>query len=167
MNHNTRPNSLHPLRRWIPLAALLLALAPTQLHRALGTQASGGMYFKIAGLSFRSQDYLDGRLATGGSEWQTQHGGIERREYIGLPRIWFARALDLGGHPGPISACVQEDRGEGVQKRRSRYHHNPHPPRRNQLGSGRLGTAPALALAAQSSGGLPSAGGQIPLGLRT
>ena len=59
MNHNTRPNSLRPLRRWIPLAALLLAIAPTQLHAGAWTQAPGGMYFKIAGLSFRSQDYLD------------------------------------------------------------------------------------------------------------
>ena len=59
MNHNTRPNSLRPRRRWIPLAALLLAIAPTQLHAGAWTQAPGGMYFKIAGLSFRSQDYLD------------------------------------------------------------------------------------------------------------
>ena len=59
MNHNTHPNSPRPLRCWIPLAALLLAIAPTQLHAGAWTQASGGMYFKIAGLSFRSQDYLD------------------------------------------------------------------------------------------------------------
>ena len=59
MNYNTRPNSLRPLRRWIPLAALLLAAAPTQLHAGAWTQSPGGLYFKIAGLSFRSQDYLD------------------------------------------------------------------------------------------------------------
>ena len=59
MKHNTRSNSLRPLRRWIPLAAILLAIAPTQLHAGAWTQAPGGMYFKIAGLSFRSQDYLD------------------------------------------------------------------------------------------------------------
>ena len=59
MNYSTRPNSLRPLRRWIPLAALLLAIAPTQLRAGAWTQAPGGMYFKLAGLSFRSQDYLD------------------------------------------------------------------------------------------------------------
>ena len=59
MKHSTRPNSPRPLRHWIPLAALLLAIAPTQLHAGAWTQAPGGMYFKIAGLSFRSQDYLD------------------------------------------------------------------------------------------------------------
>ena len=69
MNHNIRPNSL----RWIPLAALLLAIAPTQLHAGAWTQAPGGMYFKIAGLSFRSQDYLD---ATG-----------ERRERVAKPSM--------------------------------------------------------------------------------
>ena len=58
MNHNTRPNSL-PLRRWIPLVAILLAAIPTQLHAGAWTQGLGGMYFKVAGLSFRSQDYLD------------------------------------------------------------------------------------------------------------
>ena len=59
MKHNTQSNSSRPLRRWIPLTALLLAIAPTQLHAGAWTQAPGGMYFKIAGLSFRSQDYLD------------------------------------------------------------------------------------------------------------
>ncbi|MCY3791314.1 MAG: hypothetical protein OXH63_21285 [Gemmatimonadetes bacterium] len=73
MNHNTRPNSLRPLRHWIPLAALLLAIAPTQLHAGAWTQAPGGMYFKIAGLSFRSQDYLD---AAG-----------ERRERVAKPSM--------------------------------------------------------------------------------
>ena len=55
----TRPNSLCPLRHWIPLAALLLATVPTQLHAGAWTQAPGGLYFKIAGLAFRSQEYLD------------------------------------------------------------------------------------------------------------
>ena len=73
MKHNTRPNSLHPLRRWIPLVAILLALAPTQLHAGAWTQSPGGMYFKIAGLSFRSQDYLD---AVG-----------DRRERVAKPNI--------------------------------------------------------------------------------
>ena len=73
MKHNTRPNSPRPLRRWIPLAALLLAIAPTQLHAGAWTQAPGGMYFKIAGLSFRSQDYLD---AVG-----------ERRERVAKPSM--------------------------------------------------------------------------------
>ena len=59
MKHNTRPNSSRPLRRWTPLAALLLAIAPTQLHAGAWTQAPGGMYFKLTGLSFHSQDYLD------------------------------------------------------------------------------------------------------------
>ena len=59
MNHSIRPNSLRPLRPWIPLAALLLAAIPTQLHAGAWTQAPSGLYFKIAGLSFRSQDYLD------------------------------------------------------------------------------------------------------------
>ena len=73
MNHNTRSNSLHPPRCWIPLAALLLAIAPTQLHAGAWTQATGGMYFKIAGLSFSSQDYLD---AVG-----------ERRERVAKPSV--------------------------------------------------------------------------------
>ena len=55
----TRPKSLPPLRHWIPLVALLLAAIPTQLHAGAWTQPLGGMYCKIAGLSFRSQDYLD------------------------------------------------------------------------------------------------------------
>ena len=73
MKHNTRPNSLHPLRHWIPLVAILLAIAPTQLHAGAWTQSPGGMYFKIAGLSFRSQDYLD---ATG-----------DRRERVAKPSM--------------------------------------------------------------------------------
>ena len=73
MNHNTRSNSPRPLRHWIPLATLLLAIAPSQLHAGAWTQASGGMYFKIAGLSFSSQDYLD---AAG-----------ERRERVEKPAI--------------------------------------------------------------------------------
>ncbi|MCY4605214.1 MAG: hypothetical protein OXE49_13365, partial [Gemmatimonadetes bacterium] len=73
MKHSTRPNLLRPLRRWIPLAALLLAIAPTQLHAGAWTQSPGGMYFKIAGLSFRSQDYLD---AAG-----------ERRERVAKPSM--------------------------------------------------------------------------------
>ena len=73
MKPNTRPNSPRPLRRWIPLTALLLAIAPTQLHAGAWTQAPGGMYFKIAGLSFRSQDYLD---ATG-----------DRRERVAKPSM--------------------------------------------------------------------------------
>ena len=73
MEHNTRPNSPRPLRHWIPLAALLLAIAPAQLHAGAWTQAPGGMYFKIAGLSFRSQDYLD---ATG-----------DRRERVAKPSM--------------------------------------------------------------------------------
>ena len=59
MNHIIRPNSLRPLRHWIPLVAILLAAASTQLHAGAWTQSPGGLYFKIAGLSFRSQDYLD------------------------------------------------------------------------------------------------------------
>ncbi len=59
MHSNTRPNSLRPRRPWIPLAAILLAIAPAQLHAGAWTLAPGGMYFKIAGLSFHSQDYLD------------------------------------------------------------------------------------------------------------
>ena len=59
MNHSIRPNSLRPLRHWIPLVAILLAAASTQLHAGAWTQSPGGLYFKIAGLSFRSQDYLD------------------------------------------------------------------------------------------------------------
>ena len=59
MKLSTRPNSLHLLRCWIPLVAILLAAIPTQLHAGAWTQASGGVYCKIAGLSFRSQDYLD------------------------------------------------------------------------------------------------------------
>ena len=59
MNHSIRPNSLRPLRPWIPLVAILLAAAPTQLHAGAWTQSPSGLYFKIAGLSFRSQDYLD------------------------------------------------------------------------------------------------------------
>ena len=73
MKHNTQPNSSRPLRRWLPLAAILLALAPTQVHAGAWTQAPGGMYCKIAGLSFRSQDYLD---ATG-----------ERRERVAKPSM--------------------------------------------------------------------------------
>ncbi len=57
MQHNARPNLLPS--RWIGLAALLLAIAPPQLHAGAWTQAPGGAYCKIAGLSFRSQDYLD------------------------------------------------------------------------------------------------------------
>ncbi len=59
MNYNTRPTRLRPLRHWLRLAAILLAMAPTQLHAGAWTQAPSGMYFKIAGLSFHSQDYLD------------------------------------------------------------------------------------------------------------
>ena len=59
MNHSIRPNSLRPLWRWIPLVAILLAAASTQLHAGAWTQSPGGLYCKIAGLSFRSQDYLD------------------------------------------------------------------------------------------------------------
>lgn len=59
MKPGTRPNSLCPRRRWCPLAALLLAALPTQLNAGAWTQAPGGLYYKIAGLSFRSQEYLD------------------------------------------------------------------------------------------------------------
>ena len=55
----TRPNSFRPLRRWLPLAAILLTAIPTQLHAGAWTQSPGGLYCKIAGLSFRSQKYLD------------------------------------------------------------------------------------------------------------
>ncbi len=55
----THSNSPGPLRPWLLLAAILLAIAPTQLRAGAWTQAAGGLYCKIAGLSFRSPDYLD------------------------------------------------------------------------------------------------------------
>ena len=55
---NIQPKSLRPLRCWIPLAALLTAI-PAPLHAGAWTQAPGGLYCKIAGLSFRSPEYLD------------------------------------------------------------------------------------------------------------
>ena len=85
MNHNTQSNSPRPLRRWIPLTALLLAIAPTQLHAGAWTQAPGGMYFKIAGLSFRSQDYLDAageRVTKGDTLSQTIEPGSSRTEIL-------------------------------------------------------------------------------------
>ena len=54
-----RPNCSHLLRRWTLLAALLLAAAPAQLIAGAWTQAPGGLYLKIAGLSFRSQQFLN------------------------------------------------------------------------------------------------------------
>ena len=43
----------------IPLAALLLAAAPGRLEAGAWTQAKGGFYSKLAGLSFSSRAYLD------------------------------------------------------------------------------------------------------------
>ena len=53
-----RPNPLL-LRRLIPLAALMLAAVPQNLGAGAWTQSPGGLYLKIAGLSFRSQEYFD------------------------------------------------------------------------------------------------------------
>ena len=50
-----RPSRLRP---WIPLA-LLLAAVPARLDAGAWTQSTGGFYFKLAGLSFRSQEYLN------------------------------------------------------------------------------------------------------------
>lgn len=58
MKISMQPNPLRPLGRWIPLAAILL-IAPAQLCAGAWTQSPGGLYCKIAGLSFRSQEYLD------------------------------------------------------------------------------------------------------------
>ena len=43
----------------MPLAAILLAAVPAQLDAGAWTQSPGGLYLKMAGLSFRSQAYLD------------------------------------------------------------------------------------------------------------
>lgn len=52
--------STHPLlRHSIPLVAILLALIPARLDAGAWTQAAGGLYCKIAGLSLRSPEYLD------------------------------------------------------------------------------------------------------------
>ena len=59
MNNLDRPRTLHPLRPWIPLTALLLAAVPAQLHAGAWTQPQGGFYSKLAGLSFSSRAYLD------------------------------------------------------------------------------------------------------------
>lgn len=54
-----RPDSSHPLWPWIPLAAILLGSVPAQLHAGAWTQPPGGLYLKLAGLSFRSGDFLN------------------------------------------------------------------------------------------------------------
>ena len=54
----TRPKSSHSPWRWLPLA-ILLAAVPAQLDAGAWTQSPGGLYLKIAGLSFRSQEYLN------------------------------------------------------------------------------------------------------------
>ena len=166
MNHNTQPNSLHPLRRWIPLAAILLALAPTQLHAGAWTQAPGGMYFKIAGLSFRSQDYLDAvgdqreRVAKPSMEELSDESISAYLEYGLLERLTLVATL-------PYKRLVYKNTEVKVFKSDlldttiTRIH-----PDEINSGSSRFRTAPALALAPQSSGSLPSARRQIPRGLR-
>ena len=123
------------------------------------------MYFKIAGLSFRSQDYLDAygdrreRVAKPSMEELSDQSISAYLEYGLLERLTLVATL-------PYKRLVYEKTEVKVFKSALLdTHHNPHPPRRNPLGSGRFGTASALALAAQSGGGLPSAGRQIPLGL--
>ena len=59
MIRSSRPNSSHPLWAWMPLAAILLAAVPSNLDAGAWTQSPGGLYLKIAGLSFRSQEFLD------------------------------------------------------------------------------------------------------------
>ena len=59
MNRPDRPQSFRPLWPWIPLAAILLAAAPGRLDAGAWTQSQGGFYFKMAGLAFRSQEYLN------------------------------------------------------------------------------------------------------------
>ena len=55
----SRPYSPRTRRPWIPLAAILLGSVPAQLHAGAWTQPPGGLYLKLAGLSFRSQQYLN------------------------------------------------------------------------------------------------------------
>ena len=55
----SRPDSPRTRRPWIPLAAILLASVPAQLHAGAWTQPPGGLYLKVAGLSFRSGEFLD------------------------------------------------------------------------------------------------------------
>ena len=55
----SRPYSHSARRPWIPLAAILLASVPGQLHAGAWTQPPGGLYLKLAGLSFRSGEFLD------------------------------------------------------------------------------------------------------------
>lgn len=43
----------------LSLTVLLLAAVPGQLHAGAWTQPPGGLYLKLAGLSFRSQEYRD------------------------------------------------------------------------------------------------------------
>ena len=43
----------------MPLAAILLAAVPSNLDAGAWTQSPGGLYLKLAGLSFRSQEFLD------------------------------------------------------------------------------------------------------------
>ncbi len=43
----------------MPLAAILLPALPAQLDAGAWTQSPGDLYLKVAGLSFRSQEYLD------------------------------------------------------------------------------------------------------------
>ncbi len=65
MNLSERQNPPHPLLprvpllSWIPLAAILLAAAPGRLDAGAWTQSQGGSYFKMAGLFFSSQEYLN------------------------------------------------------------------------------------------------------------
>ena len=55
----SQPYSHSTRRPWIPLAAILLGSVPAQLHAGAWTQPPGGLYLKLAGLSFRSGEFLD------------------------------------------------------------------------------------------------------------
>ena len=55
----SRPYSHSARRPWIPLAAILLGSIPAQLHAGAWTQPPGGLYLKLAGLSFRSGEFLN------------------------------------------------------------------------------------------------------------
>ncbi|MCY3761060.1 MAG: hypothetical protein OXH50_07400 [Gemmatimonadetes bacterium] len=55
----SRPYSSRTRRPWKALAAILLASVPAQLHAGAWTQPPGGLYLKVAGLSFRSGEFLN------------------------------------------------------------------------------------------------------------
>ena len=54
-----RPNSRRTRWPLLSLTALLLSALPAQLDAGAWTQPPGGLYLKLAGLSFRSQEYHD------------------------------------------------------------------------------------------------------------